>query len=166
MVKKVNHINYMDKEGRIRRRMATRREEVPQLIAGRFQIIRHGEATNKQTSMQDKLVTLISEDDHKSPIILFLLQRVWPLSPRKPEEAYTAYSLEEEVRHTKKTQNLGNKSLLFIIKQSERAKLEDIYLASSAKLGMSREETESAITELENEGAIYRFEPDYLKTRR
>jgi hypothetical protein len=158
--------SYIDEKGRVRRKMTTCVEEVPQLITERFQIMKHGEATNRQTPVQDKLVTLTSEDDHKSPILLFLLQRVWPLSPRKPEEAYTAYNISEEARHTKKTQNLGKKSLLSIIKRSEKAKLEDIYLESSANLGMSQEETESAITELEKERLILRFEPDYLKTRR
>lgn len=158
--------SYIDEEGRVRRKMIASQEDVPLLIKENFPLLSHVEATNKQTPIQDKLVTLTPEEDHKSPIILFLLERIWPLQPTKPEDAFIAYSIrDEEAKHVKQSQT-QDKNLLSIIKQNEKARLEDIYKVSTANLGMSKEEVEAKLNELEAAGVVYKPEPDYLKTRR
>jgi hypothetical protein len=155
--------SYIDDGGRVRRKMIDSFEEIPQLIRENFQLQKHGEATKKQTPLQGKFVTLTSEDDHKSPIILFLIERIWPLSPTNLEEAFTTFRQRTEEKRVKKSQS---KDLLSIIKKNEKARLEDIYFESSNKLGITKEEAEITITEMEKEGLLYRPEPDYIKSRR
>ncbi len=139
-------LSYIDDEGRLRRNVLGNIDDVPETIKSNFTIASYEEATGKK-AIGKSLVTLCEESDEKKMILLFILQRAWPLSRIPPD--------------------LGTKmvDLLKLIRNLERAEIDEIYQTAEEKHGLAREDTDLLLTFLETEGKIARSE-EYIKTRR
>ena len=138
-------LSYMDEEERLRRNVLNNMDEVPQVIKENFKVMTYEEATGKKI-VGKRLVVLCEEADEKSMILLFLIQRAWPIS-KIPSE-------------------IGMKAsdLLRLIKELEKAKLEEIYQAAEHQFKLGRENVDMLLDLLEKEGTIRRLE-DYIKTK-
>ncbi len=139
-------LSYLDDEGRLRRNVVGDIDEVPETIKDNFRISPYEEATGKK-AIGKRLVTLCEESDEKKMIVLFILQRAWPLSKIPPD--------------------LGTKmaDLLELIKNLEKAEINEIYQTAEERHGLSREDTDLLLTFLETEGKIATSD-EYIKTRR
>ena len=138
-------LSYMDEEERLRRNVLNNMDEVPQVIKENFKVMTYEEATGKKI-VGKRLVVLCEEKDEKSMILLFLIQRAWPIS-KIPSE-------------------IGMKAsdLLRLIKELEKARLEEIYQAAEHQFKLGRENVDMLLDLLEKEGTIRRLE-DYIKTK-
>jgi len=138
-------LSYIDGDGRLRKNVVENVEEVPETIKKSFKIASYEEATGKKIAGK-RIVALCDEKDDKKMIVMFLLQRAWPLA--------------------KITIDFGAKifDLLEIIKKLEKAQLTEIYQAAKDQYGLMEEEIETLLGFLESEGKILRFE-GYVKTR-
>ena len=138
-------LSYMDEEERLRRNVLNNMDEVPQVIKENFKVMTYEEATGKKI-VGKRLVVLCEEADEKSMILLFLIQRAWPIS-KIPSE-------------------IGMKAsdLLRLIKELEKARLEEIYQAAEHQFKLGRENVDMLLDLLEKEGTIRRLE-DYIKTK-
>jgi len=134
-----------DERDQVHRKVVESMEEVPALVKECFEIKSYEEATGKKAPGK-YWVTLSKESDEKAMIILFLLERAWPISPT---------SLEERL----KTINLTD-----LIKGLERAKTEDIYRVAGEKFGLSKEDVDALLVSLERRRQIERPEEGYIKT--
>jgi hypothetical protein len=135
---------YVDGDGRVRRRAAAAREEVSAVVKERFEIRSYEEATGKAIPGK-KLVTLTREENEKEMIALFLLERAWPLLPSQP-------GLGLEVV-----------DVLGLVRELERAKVEDVYGLAQERFGVERSVTEEFLGLLEARGRIAHPEPGYVK---
>jgi len=135
---------YVDDEGRVRREVAKAIEEVPEVIRENFEVKPYEEATGRQIPGK-RLVTLCKERDEKGMIVLFLLERAWPLSPVSPKEKA-------------KTVNL-----LALIKKLEKTSVKEIRQTASKEFGLSENEVDFLLASLEENGKIKRLEEDYVK---
>jgi len=126
-------ISYMDEEERLRRNVLDNMDEVPEIIKENFKIMTYEEATGKKI-VGKRLVVLCEENDEKNMIALFLIQRAWPVSKIPPEIGVKA------------------SNLFRLIKELEKAKIDEIYQAAEDQF------------KLEKEGTIQRFE-GYIKTK-
>jgi len=79
-------------------------------------------------------------------IALFLIQRAWPISKIPPEIGIKA------------------SDLLRLIKDLEKARIDEIYQAAEQRFNLERENTDMLLSLLEKEGTIQRAE-DYIKTK-
>lgn len=138
-------LSYVDGKARLRRNVVNSIDEVPEAIKGNFKILDYEEATGR-TVIGKRLVTLCEERDEKKMIALFLLQRAWPISSI-PSEIWSRAS-----------------DLLEIIKNLERAPVDDIYKTVEQQFQLAKEDTDVLLSFLENEGKIQRSE-EYIKTR-
>ena len=138
-------VSYLDGEGRLRRNVVGEMDEVPETIKENFTIAPYEEATGKR-AIGKKLVTLTEETDEKKMVILFILQRAWPISKIPPA--------------------LGTKmiDLLKIIRNLERADLSDLYQTAEERFELTKEDTDTLLSILETEGKIAKSE-DYVKTK-
>jgi len=134
-----------DERDQVHRKVVESIEAIPALVQEHFEIKSYEEATGKKAPGK-YWVTLSKESDEKAMIILFLLERAWPISPT---------SLEERL----KTINL-----IDLIKGLERAKTEDIYRVAGEKFGLSKEDVDALLISLERRGRIERPEEGYIKT--
>ena len=138
-------LSYMDEEERLRRNVLNNMDEVPQIIKENFKVMTYEEATGKKI-VGKRLVVLCEEKDEKSMILLFLIQRAWPIS-----------KIPSEIR-------MKASDLLRLIKELEKAKLEEIYQAAEHQFKLGRENVDMLLDLLEKEGTIRRLE-DYIKTK-
>ncbi|MCW4020427.1 MAG: hypothetical protein NWF14_04270 [Candidatus Bathyarchaeota archaeon] len=139
-------LSYIDKEGRLRRNVVSTIDEVPETIKNNFKIVAYEEATGKK-AIGKRLVTICKEKDEKTMIILFLIQRAWPISKIPP--------------------NIGVRifDLLKVITNLERAQIDEIFQTAEERYELTKEDTEVLLRFLETEGKILRSE-EYIKTRR
>ena len=138
-------LSYMDEEERLRRNVLNNMDEVPQVIKENFKVMTYEEATGKKI-VGKRLVVLCEEKDEKSMILLFLIQRAWPIS-----------KIPSEIR-------MKASDLLRLIKELEKARLEEIYQAAEHQFKLGRENVDMLLDLLEKEGTIRRLE-DYIKTK-
>jgi len=138
-------LSYMDEEERLRRNVLDNIDEVPEVIKENFKIMTYEEATGKKI-VGKRLVVLCEENDEKDMIALFLIQRAWPVSEIPPE--------------------IGMKApdLLRLIKELEKAKIDEIYQAAEEQFNLEKENIDTLLSLLEKEGSIRRLE-GYIKTR-
>ncbi len=138
-------LSYMDEEERLRRNVLDNIDEVPEIIRENFKVMDYEEATGKKV-VGKRLVVLCEEDNEKDMITLFLIQRAWPVSKIPPEIGIKA------------------SDLLRLIKDLEKAKVDEIYQAAEHKFKLGRESTDMLLDLLEKEGTIHRLE-GYIKTK-
>ena len=138
-------ISYMDEEERLRRNVLDNPDEVPPIIRENFKVLDYEEATGRKI-VGKRLVVLCEENDEKGMILLFLIQRAWPVSKVPPEIGMKA------------------SDLLKLIKDLEKAKIDEIYQAAEHKFKLERENIEVLLDLLEKEGVIHRSE-EYIKTK-
>jgi len=138
-------LSYMDEEERLRRNVLDNIDEVPEVIKENFKVMEYEEATGKKI-VGKRLVVLCEEADEKSMILLFLIQRAWPISKIPPEIGMKA------------------SDLLRLIKELEKAKVDEIYQAAEQQFKLGKENTDMLLNLLEKEGTIQRLE-DYIKTK-
>lgn len=138
-------VSYMDEEERLRRNVLDNVEEVPEVIKENFKVMDYEEATGKKI-VGKRLVVLCEENDEKNMIALFLIQRAWPISKIPPEIGIKA------------------SDLLRLIKDLEKARIDEIYQAAEQRFNLERENTDMLLSLLEKEGTIQRAE-DYIKTK-
>ncbi len=137
--------SYLDNEERLRRKVAENIDEIPEVLKNSFRIVDYEEATGKK-AVGKSLVTLCEESDEKKMILLFLMERAWPLSTIPPEVGARMVDL------------------LDMIKNLERAAVEDIYRTAEEQYELAREDIDSMLNVLETEGKIQRSE-QYIKTK-
>lgn len=135
---------YVAEEERIRRKIAKSIEEIPAVIRENFEVKSYEEATGKKIPGKN-WVTLIKRGDEKPMITLFLLERAWPISPVSPEVG------------------LKSVNLLAIVKELQKAKIEDIYRAANQQFGINETEVNALLASLEKRGRIERQEAEYVK---
>ena len=138
-------VSYMDEEERLRRNVLDSIDEVPEVIKENFKVMDYEEATGKKI-VGKRLVVLCEENDEKNMIALFLIQRAWPISKIPPEIGIKA------------------SDLLRLIKDLEKARIDEIYQAAEQRFNLERENTDMLLSLLEKEGTIQRAE-DYIKTK-
>jgi len=138
-------LSYMDDKERLRRNVLASIDEVPEVIKENFKIMEYEEATGKKT-VGKRLVVLCEENDEKSMITLFLIQRAWPVSKIPPEIGMKA------------------SDLLRLIRNLERAKIDEIYEAAEQRFKLGKESIDMLLSLLEKEGTIQRSE-NYVKTK-
>jgi len=138
-------LSYMDEEERLRRNVLDNLDEVPEIIKENFKVMDYEEATGKKI-VGRRLVVLCEENDEKNMIALFLIQRAWPISKIPPEVGIKA------------------SDLLRLIRNLERAKIDEIYEAAGQQFNLRKENVDMLLSLLEKEGTIQRTE-DYVKTR-
>ena len=138
-------LSYLDGEERLRRNVVASIDEVPETIKAEFRIVDYEEAAGKK-AVGKSLVTLCEEGDEKKMILLFLIERAWPLSTVPPD--------------------IGAKkvNLLSMIKSLERAALEEIYQKAEEQYELVKEDTDSLLNVLETEGKIQKIE-QFVKTK-
>jgi hypothetical protein len=139
-------LSYLDEDGRLRRNVVSSIDEVPDIIKNSFEVAPYEEATGKK-AIGKRLVTLCEKTDEKKMITLFILQRAWPVSKIPPD--------------------LGTKMTEFLklIKNLEKAEVDDIYRTAEEQHGLAREDTDLLLRFLETEGKIARSE-EHIKTTR
>jgi len=138
---------YADENDLVRRKVLESTEDIPSMIREHFEIKSYEEATGQKVPGK-YWVTLSKEGDEKAMIILFLLERAWPLSPFSPEAG------------------LKTINLMALIRELEKAKTEDIYRVASERFGIGKEEVDALLTSLERKGQIERPEEGYIKSVR
>lgn len=138
-------LSYMDENERLRRNVLDNMDEVPEIIKENFKVMDYEEATGKKI-VGKRLVTLCEEKNEKDMIVLFLIQRAWPISKIPPDVGMRA------------------SDLLRLIKDLERARIDEIYQAAENRFKLDRENTDLLLDLLEREGTIRRSE-EYVKTK-
>jgi len=138
-------LSYIDEEERLRRNILNNMDEVPGIIKENFKVMGYEEATGSK-GVGKKLVVLCEENDEKSMILLFLIQRAWPISKIPPEIGLKA------------------SDLFRLIKELEKAKLDEIYKAAELQFKLGKEHIDMLLNILEEEGSIQRLE-GYIKTK-
>jgi hypothetical protein len=138
-------LSYLGKNDRLRRNVVATIDEVPESLRNNFRIMEYEEATGKK-AVGKRLVTLSEENDEKKMITLFLMQRAWPISKIPPQVG--ARMLD----------------LLRVIRNLERAAVEEIYTTAQERFELAKEDTDLLLNFLETEGRIQRSE-EYIKTK-
>ena len=138
-------LSYIDEKNRLRRRVVSDLDDVPKVIKKNFKVMGYEEATGNKVPGK-KLVVLCKENDEKSMILLFLIERAWPLSGIPPEIGIKA------------------SDLLGLIKELEKARLDEVYQAAESKLNIGKKDADILLEVLEKEGSILRLE-GYVKTK-
>ncbi|RJS94223.1 hypothetical protein CW705_00595 [Candidatus Bathyarchaeota archaeon] len=138
-------LSYMDEEERLRRNVLDNIDDVPEIIKENFKVMKYEEVTGKKI-VGKRLVVLCEENNEKDMILLFLIQRAWPIS-RIPLEI-----------------GMRASDLLELIRELEKAKIDEIYEAAENKFKLERENIDMLLELLEREGTIQRSE-DYIKTK-
>jgi hypothetical protein len=89
MLYDVISITQADQNDKVSRKIISSLEEIPAFIKENFEVKPYEEATGKAAPGKN-LVTLCKSEDERAMIILFLLERAWPLSTTTPEEKLKA----------------------------------------------------------------------------
>jgi hypothetical protein len=137
--------SYLDGEERLHRNVVANIDEVPETIKNDFRIVDYEEAAGKK-AVGKSLVTLCEEGDEKKMILLFLIERAWPLSTIPPDVG------------VKKVNLLG------MIKGLEKADLAEIYKKAEEQYELAKEDTNRLLDALETEGKIQKTE-QFIKTK-
>jgi hypothetical protein len=132
-------LSYLDDNKRLRRNIVSDISEVPQNIREKFKIEIYEKATGKH-AIGKRLVTLCKEDNNRMIIILFLLQRAWPIS-KLPLDIYKRIS-----------------SIIKLIKKLEKAKLDNVYSLAEKLYGLQKDDMDLILEKLEAENRIIRLE--------
>jgi hypothetical protein len=138
-------LSYLDSKERLRRNVIANIDEVPEIIKNNFRIVDYEESTGKK-AVGKSLVTLCEESDEKKMIMLFLVERAWPLSTIPPDIGTKMIDLFETIRNLQK------------------AALEDIYRTAEEQYELAREDTDRLLRVLETEGKVQRL-GQYIKTK-
>ncbi len=93
-------LTYADETDRLRRKVVSSVDDIPAVIRENFEIKSYEEATGKRAPGK-YWVTLTKEEDEKTMVTLFLLERAWSLSPVSPEEKLKTIE-EKEMLEPKK----------------------------------------------------------------
>ena len=136
---------YIDENKRLRRNIVGKIEEIPETIRNNFKIVSYEKATGKK-AIGKKLVTLCKEKDEKKMVILFLIQRAWPISKIPPDIGARIFEL------------------LNLIKNLERVQVNDVYQTAGEQYELTKEDTDVLLRLLETEGKILRS-GEYIKTK-
>ncbi|HIE13754.1 TPA: hypothetical protein EYP70_00615 [Candidatus Bathyarchaeota archaeon] len=139
-------ISYPDKSGRLRRNIVEELAEIPVHLRDNFEVLFYEDVTGKKAPGK-KLVVVCKENDEKAMILLFLLQRAWPISEINPD------------------QMIYISKILNLIKNLERASIEDLYREAKEKFNLRKEIVDMILTFLEKENKIERPEEDYVKIK-
>jgi len=137
--------SYVDKDGRVRRNIIDEAEKMNPAITENFTVKTYEEATGK-VAIGKRWVTLTEEGDEKAITRLFIIERAWPLS---------STSLEVKKKVT---------GLLDLIKELEKASLEDVYAKANSQLNLNALEVDDLVKKLVDEGRLRRIEDRFLKT--
>jgi len=140
-------LSYIDEDGRLRRNIISNIEDVPNVLKENFDVKAYEEATGKRAPGK-RLVTLCREGDEKAMIVLFLVERAWPISPIPPEIVAKTHDL------------------LGLIKELEKAEVEEVYQRAEELYGLPKKEVDVLLGSLERNGKIECFEGGYVKTKR
>ena len=127
--------SYLDDEQRLHRNIVADINEVPKTLKDDFKIVDYVEAAGKK-AVGKRLVTLCEEGDEKKMILLFLIERAWPLSTVPPDVG------------AKKVNLLG------MVKSLEKVALEEIYQKAGEQYELTKEDTDRLLNALETEGKI------------
>ena len=138
-------LSYIDEKNRLRRKVISDMNDVPKIIKKNFRVMEYEEVTGNKVPGK-KLAVLCKENDEKSMILLFLIERAWPLSMISPETGIKA------------------SDLLGLIKELEKARLDEVYQAAESKLNIGKKDADMLLEVLEKEGLILRLE-EYVKTK-
>jgi len=138
-------LSYLDSTERLRRNVVENIDEVPETLKNNFKIVDYEEATGKK-AVGKRLVTLCDESDEKKMMMLFLMERAWPLSTIPPDVGTKMIDLYKMIRNL------------------EKAALEDIYQTAQERYELAREDTDRLLNVLETEDKIQRSE-QYIKTK-
>jgi len=138
-------LSYLDSKERLRRNVVENIDEVPETLKNNFKIVDYEEATGKK-AVGKRLVTLCDESDEKKMMMLFLMERAWPLSTIPPDVGTKMIDLYKMIRNL------------------EKAALEDIYQTAQERYELAREDTDRLLNVLETEDKIQRSE-QYIKTK-
>jgi hypothetical protein len=136
---------YVDENGRVRRKVSREIDEIPLSIRENFEVKSYEEATGKKAPGKN-WATLSKEGDERAVITLFLMERAWPIASVTPDL------------------KIKSSNILAMIKDLEKAKIEDIYSAAIEKLGISMDDVDSLLYSLERKGKVERPEAGYVKT--
>jgi rubrerythrin len=99
MLYDVVSLTQVDENEKLSRKLVSRVEEIPATITKNYEVKTYEEATGK-TALGKHLVTLCKREDKRAMVILFLLERAWPLSASTPAEKLRAIE-EPETLETK-----------------------------------------------------------------
>ena len=138
-------LSYVDEDNRLRRMLLNSIDEVPEMIREGFKVMEYAEAVGGVRGGK-KVVVLCEENDERGMILLFLMERAWPILKASPETLMKA------------------SSLLRLIKALEKARLEEVYESAERQLSLKKEVVDALLSLLEDEGLIHRLE-DYVKTK-
>jgi len=137
-------LTYADEENRIRREVVSELDKIPSFIKENFEIKKYDEATGK-SAIGKNFVTLVHKKDVKSMITLFLMERAWPLAQVPPET------------------KLKGGLIMKIIKDVEKASIDEVYTFANTQLGMEKDEVNKLLDILKSDGKIYFPNPNYVK---
>lgn len=137
-------LTYTGEDERVRREIITDLDKVPASIKDNFEIKKYEEATGK-TVIGKNLVTIVRDKDVKDMIILFLMERAWPLASISPETG-----LKEE-------------NIVKLIDDAEKASIDEIYALANERLNMMKDDVDKLLDLLKNEGKIDSPSPGYVK---
>ncbi len=140
-------VSYIDEDGRLRRNVVERVDEIPPILRENFEVKTYEEATGRRAPGK-RLVALCGEKDEKAMITLFLLERAWPISELTPEAG------------------LNTRKVLNLIRELEKAEIGEVYREAERRYGLQRESIDKIIDLLERDGKILRPGENYLKTKR
>ena len=138
-------LSYVDEDNRLRRVLLNSIDQVPEMIREGFKVMEYERAVGSMRGGK-KIVVLCEENDERGMILLFLIERAWPILKASPETLMKA------------------SSLLRLIKDLEKARLEEIYEAAERQLSLKKEVVDALLSLLEDEDLIHRLE-DYVKTK-
>jgi len=138
-------LSYVDEDNRLRRMLLNSIDEVPEMIREGFRVMEYAEAVGGVRGGK-KVVVLCEENDERGMILLFLMERAWPILKASPETLMKA------------------SSLLRLIKDLEKARLEEVYESAERQLSLKKEVVDALLSLLEEEELIHRLE-EYVKTK-
>ncbi|MBS7643293.1 hypothetical protein KEJ26_01715 [Candidatus Bathyarchaeota archaeon] len=142
---------YVDEAGRVRRKIISATDNIPQTIREISEIETYEKATGKPPTFGRGLVSLVRRDDYKVMITLFILQKAWPLASFTPETAL------KYARHAP--------DVLAVIRRLEKAREEEVYRVLEAEYGMTKDESIVILDTLKESGKIIAPEPGYIKVK-
>ena len=137
-------LTYANEDNRIRREVVSDLDKVPSFIKENFEIKKYDEATGK-SAIGKNLVTLVHEKDIKGMIILFLMERAWPLAQISPE-----------IR-------MKGDSMMQVIEDAEKASIDEVYALASDRLMITKDDVDKLLDLLKSEGKIDLPSPGYIK---
>jgi len=140
-------LTYANEDDRIRREVISELDQVPSFIKENFDVKKYDEATGK-SAIGKNLVTIVQEKDIKSMIILFPMERAWPMAQVPPETGLKEGPIKK------------------MIEEAEKASIDEIYSLASDRLGMAKDEVDKLLDLLKSENKVIFPSSGYVKTVR